>query len=738
MKILLSILTILLFDLGSSAQNRPKIGLTLSGGGAKGLAHIGILKAIDSAGLKIDYITGTSMGAVLGALYAVGYTGKEIEQLCKQMDWDNLLSNQAPLRVLSMEEKNQYARFALELPYINKKIKLTTGVIQGQELSIKLSDLFFRVSHIRNFNEFPIPFKCMATDLETGNLVVLDTGNIVTAIRASMAIPSVFTAVTVGDRKLVDGGLVRNFPIKNVKEMGADITIGSNVSGGLSTKDKIVNPVDVLMQMAFFREASDFKEELPITNHYIYMPLQKYNMGSFGSSAEIMLAGNEAGRNYYPEFKKLADSVNSLRRQDIKSPGKNSEKRVYITSYQVNGLQKTSSPFFIHLLDFYSNNYYTAAQLGKKVRRAYGSRYYTSVTYSLKFSDSNTARIIFDVEENPSTLLKAGLYYTSFRGININLNVTTRDFIIPNSRMMLSVSLGESIQVEAEHLQYMGRKKNVAVITAFNMDRLIIDSYKDFKRDGSYKQDIYKGYLNLQNSGNNKIAGGIGSGLEYVQLTPSIHSGKETRGNFSSVKTYAYFNFNNLDQSFYPTKGARINSELGLIYNQHYNISVMENGQEVSPDLNFDNFSRLTIDGNFFIPVKHRLTMLAEFQTGINFTNKPNELNNFYIGGINGSFRNQVRFAGLQEATINAATVAVLQVGLRYNLYNNIYVIGRVNGLVKDFATEKNATSNRTALSGYAITFAYKSPIGPLELSGMYSDQSKRIQSYVTFGIPFR
>ena len=112
-------------------------------------------------------------------------------------------------------------------------------------------------------------------------------------------------------------------------------------------------------------------------------------------------------------------------------------------------------------------------------------------------------------------------------------------------------------------------------------------------------------------------------------------------------------------------------------------------------------------------------------------------LNNFLIGGINGSFRNQIRFAGLQEATVNSSSVLALQLGLRYNPANNIYVLGRINALVKDFATSNNSTSSKTALTGYSLTFAYKTPIGPLELSAMYCDQSKKIQSYVLFGIPF-
>ncbi|MBK7305915.1 MAG: patatin-like phospholipase family protein [Chitinophagaceae bacterium] len=412
---------------------RPKIGLTLSGGGAKGLAHIGILKAIDSAGLKIDYITGTSMGAIVGALYASGYSGNDIEALRKDIDFDVLFSNNVPLKTLSMEEKDQYSRFAIELPFINNKIRLTTGVITGQQLNMKFSELFFHVYHIRNFNELKIPFKCMATDLETGDLVIMDTGNIITALRATMAIPSVFSAVTRDGKKLVDGGLVRNFPVKNVKEMGADIVIGSNVTNGLSKIDKIKSPVDVLLQMAFYREAGDFKEELPLTNIYIHMPMEEYNTGSFGSGSEIFDVGVKTGRQYYPLFKKLADSINALGEAKVKNTDIITNKTVFIKSHKVNGLRKTSQTFFFHLMNFDDQKSYTAGQINKSIRRAIGSRYYSTITYALEPVSKDTANIIFTADENPSTYLKAGLYYTRFRGINVNVNLTSRDFLIPNS-----------------------------------------------------------------------------------------------------------------------------------------------------------------------------------------------------------------------------------------------------------------------------------------------------------------
>ena len=199
-----------------------------------------------------------------------------------------------------------------------------------------------------------------------------------------------------------------------------------------------------------------------------------------------------------------------------------------------------------------------------------------------------------------------------------------------------------------------------------------------------------------------------------------------------------YLKYNDLNQIFFPTRGLKLNIELAQVWNQRPNLTQFENGLIVNPsDLNFENYARLMLDMCLFKNINKSFVFLTEFQAGINFTNKPNYLNNFLIGGLNGGFRNQIRFAGLQEATVNSSSVASLQLGLRYNPANNIYITGRVNGLVKNFATKTNATSSKDALTGYAITFAYKTPIGPVELSAMYSDQSKKLQSYVLVGIPF-
>lgn len=196
----------------NNPSQRPKLGLTLSGGGAKGLAHIGILKAIDSAGLKIDYVTGTSMGAIIGGLYAIGYSGDSIEKIAKRIDWDLVLSNQYPLRDIIMQEKSEYYKYDIELPWVNHWFRLSTGVLEAQELWIKFSELFYPVYRTKKFDQYSIPFKCIGTDISNGEAVAIDSGEIISAVRASMAIPSLFTAVEYDGKKLVDGGIVRNFP----------------------------------------------------------------------------------------------------------------------------------------------------------------------------------------------------------------------------------------------------------------------------------------------------------------------------------------------------------------------------------------------------------------------------------------------------------------------------------------------------------------------------------------------
>ena len=231
-----------------------KIGLVLSGGGAKGMAHVGVIRAMEKAGIRPDFVVGTSMGSVIGGLYAMGYSADEIEQIIRSIDWDLIISNRVGFETVAFEEKEYYNRYLLEFPIRNGKIGLPSGLIEGQMLSEVLQYYTWPARKYKNFDEFPIPFRCIATDISTGRPMVFKEGYLHDALRSSIAIPTAFTAFQLDSTMVVDGGVVNNFPVDVIREMGADYVIGVNVSDEDFVKAAdLENFAAILMQLSMAR-----------------------------------------------------------------------------------------------------------------------------------------------------------------------------------------------------------------------------------------------------------------------------------------------------------------------------------------------------------------------------------------------------------------------------------------------------------------------------------------------------
>lgn len=740
--LLLALLADTAFLAAQEPQGRPAIGVTLSGGGAKGLAHIGILKAIDSAGLKVDYITGTSMGSIIGALYAVGYSADDIEKMARKVDWGVMLTNQSSLRGIVMQEKDEYGKYAIELPWEDRGFRLPSGVFEGEELWLKFTELFYPVYNIKDFDNFSIPFRSVSADLATGEAVVSDSGEIVTAVRASMAIPSVFTAIEHNGRKLIDGGVVRNFPVRDVKEMGADIVIGSRVAVGLQPKEKVNNALQVLMQIAFFKEAESSREDISLCDIYIPMPLEDYTAASFSRAEDILAIGIREGRKLYPQFRRIADSLNTLYGSAYtplhRLPQVDS---IRISDIEIRGLEKTTVAFFEHMMGFEKDRYYTSGRLGRMVRKLFGTRYYSRIVYALEPLPDGTVKIIFTVVENPASFAKLGIHYNNFTGISIITNLTSRNFFLPHSRSHVTLNIGENFRARAEHLQYLGRGKNVALVLAAQFDNLSFDTYNDFKRDGLYRMQLFKGDARMEYSANRTFTIGAGSRFEWIRYRPSVQSVFEISGKNELLTTYGFFGINNLNRNIFPDRGLRVDGEFGWVYNQSPSLTFYSRGEPIAnPDsigISYSNYHRAILNLEAYAPLPPKLTLTTAFQSGINFNYNQSILNDFVIGGLTRTFRNQVLFAGLSENSISTPSVAAAQIGLRYEMFRNLYITARTNGLVNNFISTNNLLQKPNFLSGHAIGFAYNFAIGPLEINAMYCDQSRRLRSYINLGIAF-
>ncbi|MGI9549603.1 MAG: patatin-like phospholipase family protein, partial [Aurantibacter sp.] len=305
--------TLFLFIVCStSAQSVPekediKVGVVLSGGGAKGLAHIGALKVIEETGVKVDYIGGTSMGAIVGGLYASGYTANQLDSLFRNTDLANLIQDNIPRSAKSFYEKSASEKYALTLPFDNLKLSIPQAYSGGQNIYNELVRVLYHVKDVGDFSKLPIPFLCIATNVETGDEVLLDRGYLPEAVMASGTLPSLFEPAAMGDQILIDGGVVNNYPIEEVRNMGADVIIGVDVQHGLRDREELQSATDILLQINNYRTAVDMVEKSQSTDIYIKPDIADYSVVDFDSGQNIIEGGAEAAREKLDELKKLSD-----------------------------------------------------------------------------------------------------------------------------------------------------------------------------------------------------------------------------------------------------------------------------------------------------------------------------------------------------------------------------------------------------------------------------------------------
>ena len=308
----------------ASKLQRPKVGLALSGGGAKGAAHIGVLMYLEEIGFPIDCVVGTSMGSIIGGLYALGNTPRELQDLISHMDWQLYMSNRVDRAYQSSEGRERRSTYIFSVPFGAGDFEeksgsilstLPSGVINGASLINLFSRLSVGYNDFTQFDKLPRAFACVATDILTGDTVVLHSGNFAKAIRSSMAIPGVFSPVEWGGRLLADGGLVNNFPVDECVKMGADIIIGVELAGELaSTPEEMKSLPQQLTQYLSIAVQGDRSQNRNLCNIYLHPNIDGYNMLSFTPSAidTLVRRGYECAKSHHDELMRLKRTMEIL------------------------------------------------------------------------------------------------------------------------------------------------------------------------------------------------------------------------------------------------------------------------------------------------------------------------------------------------------------------------------------------------------------------------------------------
>jgi NTE family protein len=768
---------LLTVSLTALAQQRPKVGLCLSGGGAKGLAHIGLLRIIDSVGIKVDYITGTSMGGIVGALYSMGYSGSDLKKIAALIDWSAAVKNKVPLRGINVEEKDEYGRYIIEMPIKKFIPTLPIGLVEGQALQKILTTLTFPAYKITNFDSLPIPFHCIAADIKTGQAVVLRDGNLMEAIRASVAIPLIFTPVEKDNMLLVDGGLVRNFPVQDVKEMGADIVIGSYTGFKVYDPDDVNDMYKIFSQTQSFRFTDEAAEQIKQCDILVNYELSKYGAGAFQSYRKIIEVGEAQARQMLPELIKLAE------KQKKYPPGP--ERRVIlnnftdsllITQLQVDNRDPALEPLVYSKLSIDTDKKYPYSEIQQRIDNIYGTRFFDKVYYTLLPDSNDGTRLTVKTLAPRPGAFKFALHYDNELAAGILLNVTYRNLLLKRSRIMATFDLAELPKGRFNYYKFVGPNENYWLSANVDAEYIRLNDfiYNSAQSRLKFYNEFFQATLSLNRTVHKNAYFYLDARRDYSNFYPQVNPRNLpfppplaiTQFKYSNLSNGFGFLQNSLNQVQFPDRGNLFKTETRLVWWQQnvtnayiYDYNT-EKGMEVRNLYSSPTYFRFYAEEEHIHRLSRHLSLIESgfWGGGVPITGskngqlvggvvQPDNPDPFFLGGAEKRFReNFIPFAGLPTGRKAYGQMISLGIAAQYSPIDFLYIIPRFNiaaysDYFGDFYThlfEPNFEDDQTKPVGHVygggLQVGVKTPIGPISAMISKNNQEDRVYYYFSFG----
>lgn len=750
------------FSQGSKNVHRPKIGLVLSGGGAKGFAHIGAIKLLEEVGIIPDYITGTSMGSIVGALYSMGYSVSEMESISDTTDWTTVLSNTVSLKEVTIAEKPYYGTFLTELDVKKSGVSLPGGLIEGQNLLQTLSGLTQPVHGIHNFEEFPIPFTCVATDIVNGIPVALNKGDITTAIRASMAIPTAFTPVEYDSLLLIDGGWTRNLPVQEAKNMGADIIISVNVGAPLKTKDELQSMISILDQTAWLLSVQDTKKQLEMSDYVISPQVGGFSTFDFDKADTIIAMGYDEAAKQKSVFEALAKKIYPNGRNEVIIEKPNRDSIYIISDIKVAGCNLTSEKFVKGRLNLLKKDTVTIKEIEREIGLLYGSMYYKKVGFEvIPNSDSLQTLYVNVVEDNPAKL-KLSFYYDNENSLGLNVNFTLRNLLLKNSRLIFDGFVSENPIFGLKYLKYIGVDQKgflYADVEGTKDSRFTGTNLYGQPSDFNYQEII--GNIGFAYTVNNSWIFGVETGFLHAKAAPTSNPDSLIKDiQQSSFPLRTYVNLNTLDRAVFPTKGTRFFASVSYSFDINMKASLQPEITSITPEeinagLQINPYFVYQFSVQQYIPISPKFSLYVDGK--LNFTSSSNIGFNDYVkvGGIAPILITGAPFWGLKRNEIGLAQMAAFSTGFQWNIWDALYFRGKLNYLNSkypmEFFTNNDGdpvnyieTNNPSEFDlkgetleeiwGYGGELAYNSPIGPIRAIVHYSPKTNVAHFFMGIG----
>ncbi|WP_433814133.1 patatin-like phospholipase family protein [Flavobacterium johnsoniae] len=718
-------------EIKKDSVKRPKIGLVLSGGGAKGFAHIGVLKVLEEAGIKIDYIGGTSMGSVIGGLYASGYNASQIDSIFKKTNFDDLINDYIPRSSKNFYGKKNDELYAIVLPFSNFRVGIPEALSKGMYNYNLLSSLTRNVRHVRDFNKLPTPFLCIGTNIETGEEVLLNKGNLVQAMMASAAFPSLFTPVEIDGNLLVDGGVVNNYPIKEVRNLGADIIIGVDVQDDLMKRKNLKNATRILVQITNLQSIDKMKNKIKDTDVYIKPDIRDYGVISFDKGEEIIRKGEEAAFAVYEKIKSLVNEDNFYKKPKLKV----ATDTLKIEKINSDPLDNYTREYIRGKLRFKPGSTITYDDLKTGINNLNATQNFSTISYCLQ-PNGEKDDLDLVLKENPTqTFLKLGLHYDGLYKSAVLLNLTHKKTFLKNDVTSLDIILGDNFRYDLNY--YVENGFNISFgfrsrLSQFN--RNVTTSLSGLIAENQNLNLINVDFMDLSNQAYfqtifvQKFL--MGGGLEYKYLkinSPTLSNAENIIDKSNYFSAFAYLKYDSLDDKYYPSSGLYFSTDL-----QTYLASSDYTNK-------FKPFSIAKAELAVVRPLFRKATIKVGADAGFNIGSDSVPFFDFILGGYGyNKINNFNYFYGYDFLSIAGNSFIKADIALDYEIFkkNHISLSANFANLGDDIFSSVDWVS-MPKYTGYAVGYGLETIIGPIEIKQSWSPEMSKSFTWFSIGFQF-
>ncbi len=717
-----------------------KVGLVLSGGGAKGLAHIGVLKIIEEAGVRIDYIGGTSMGAIVGGLYASGYSAKQLDSIFKAVDFDVLIQDDLPRNAKTFYERENSEKYAITLPFDDFKVGLPKGLSKGQNFYNYFSRLTTHVSKIRDFNELPIPFFCMATNIETGKQILLDKGYLPQAVAASGALPSIFSPFELDGVLVTDGGVSNNYPIEEIKQKGAEIVIGVDVQDSLMTKSQINSLTTVLLQISNFRTINGMVDKIPATDVYIKPDIKEFSVMSFDKGDQIIASGEKAAFKHYEVLREIKRRQQPLKRKKIAIP---KDEKLTISSVVIEGNQKYPRSYIKGKLKIKNPKQTTYTKLNEGINNLSATGNFDRVDYLLVDEAKGKKLIVSPKESTNKSLLRLAIHYDDLYKTGALINYTRKSLLFNNDVLSFDAILGDHSRYNFDY--YIDKGYYWSIGLKHRYVRIEKDIPFDFinqglnlpNPDGINEIDIaytdFTTQLYVQTLLNQTFSVGLGGEhkrLKIITETFGTDQDQQPRTVFDDSdywSVYGYVKLDTYDHKYFPKRGFLFDADLHtfLLSSDYTNT--------------FNEFSVIKAELGYAATLFPGFSVNPSLSVGSRIGNTNLAALDFLFGGFGAkSINNFVSFYGYDFLEVSGNSFIKSELTLDYELFKNNHLNLSANfANIGEQIFSDGDWLKSPEYTGYAIGYGVDTFAGPVQVKYSYSPELSESNWYFSIGFWF-